>query len=72
MNKNVILKFARLVFDSSVILEDELEVGCRTSLDKFDKYFYETILRLLRNNGWPYIPFKLIYLCVREVSILLK
>ena len=29
VNKNVILEFAGLVFDSGIILEDELEVGCR-------------------------------------------
>ena len=36
-----------LVFDTVTVLEDKLEVGLRTSLDKIDRYFYETILCLL-------------------------
>ena len=43
VNRSLFLKFAGLVFDAGVILEDKLEVGRRTSLDKIDKYFYETI-----------------------------
>ena len=70
MNKNVFLEFVGLVFDTGVILEDKLEVRRRTSLDKFNKYFYKNISSLLRYNGRPYIPFKRIYLCVREVSLL--
>ena len=33
------LEFMGLVFDTSMILEDELEDGRRTSLDKIDRYF---------------------------------
>ena len=43
VNENVFLEFAGLVFDTGVILEDELEDGRWTSVDKIDKYFYETI-----------------------------
>jgi hypothetical protein len=58
MNKVAFLELVGLVFDTSFILEDELEDG-RTSPDKIDRYFYETIWGLLRNNGSrPYIPFK--------------
>lgn len=60
VNKNIFLEFAGLVFDAGVILEDELEVGRRTSLDKCDKYIYENVSSLLRNNGrlQVYIPCK--------------
>jgi hypothetical protein len=58
MNKVAFLEFVGLVFDTGIILEDELEDGRRTSLDKIDRYFYETISSLLRNNDRPYIPFK--------------
>jgi hypothetical protein len=59
MNEAVFLEFFGLLFvDTSIVLEDELEVGCRTSLDKMDGYFYATISSLLRNNDRPYIPFK--------------
>ena len=53
-----------LLIDTSIILEDELEVECRTSLSKMDGYFYATILSVLRDNGMCYIPFKWMYLCV--------
>jgi hypothetical protein len=50
MNEFIFLeKFGRL-FDISTILEDELEGGvCGrwTSLDRMDRYFYETIWGLL-------------------------
>ena len=39
VNKVFFPKCVGLVFDTGVILEDELEVGRRTSLDKYDKYF---------------------------------
>jgi hypothetical protein len=58
MNKVASLEFAGLVFGTSFILEDNLEDGRRTSLDKVDKYFYKTISSLLRHNGRLYIPFK--------------
>jgi len=58
MNKNAFLEFVGLVFDTSIVLENELEVGRRTSLDKIDKYFYATISSLLRNDVRSYIPFK--------------
>ena len=48
MNNVAFLEFVGLVFDSSIILEDELEDVRRTSLGKINKYFYETKSRLLR------------------------
>jgi hypothetical protein len=43
MNTIAFFEFVGLAFDTRSVLENELEDGCRTSLDKFDKYFYETI-----------------------------
>ena len=40
-DKVIFLEFFGLVFDTITILEDKLEVGLRTSLDKIDRYFYE-------------------------------
>ena len=58
MNSNVVLlESVGLAYDAGIVLQDELEDGLRTSLDKFDKYFYESICSLLRNNSRPYIPF---------------
>ena len=58
-NKVAFLEFVGLVFDAAIVLQDELEDGCRTSLDKIDRYFYETISRMLRNHGRLYtLPFK--------------
>ena len=42
-DKVAFLEFAGLVFGTSIILEDKLEVGLRTSLRKMNRYFYETI-----------------------------
>ena len=53
MNNVAMLEFVGLVFDTGIILEDELEDGRRTSLDK--KYFYESISSLFGNHGRPYI-----------------
>jgi hypothetical protein len=72
MHNVTLLVFVGLAFDTDIILEDELEDGRRTSLDKNDRYFYETISKLLRNCDRPYSPFKRIYLCVRVVSLLLE
>ena len=58
MNKVALLEFAGLVFGTSIILDDKLEDGRRTSLDKIDRYFYKTISSLLRSNDRYYIPFK--------------
>ena len=58
MNKVVFFKLVGLVYVGMIVLQDELEDGRRTSLDKFDKYFYESILSLLANDYRPYIPFK--------------
>jgi hypothetical protein len=52
------LELAGLLFVTNIILEDELEDGRRTSLDKMERYFYATILSVFRNNGRSYIPFK--------------
>ena len=60
-DKVALLEFVGLglVFDTSIILEDklELEVGLRTFLHKVDRYFYETISCLLCGRI-GYIPFK--------------
>ena len=58
MKKAASLELVGSVYDAAIVLQDELEDGRRTSFDKFDKYFYECICDLLRNNGRPYIPFK--------------
>jgi hypothetical protein len=58
MNMVAFLEFAGLVFDTSIILEDELEVGPRTPLDKIDCYSYGTVSSRLRYYYRPYIPFK--------------
>ena len=58
MKQVAFLEFDGLVFDACFILEYELEDGRRAYLDKFDKYFYNSICNLLRNNGKSYIPFK--------------
>ena len=50
----VFLEFVGLAYDAGIVLQDEFEDGLRTSLDKFDKYFYEGICNLLRNNNRPY------------------
>ena len=52
------LELVGLVFDTGIILEDKLENGLRTSLDKIDKYFYATILSLRNNGAKSYLPFK--------------
>ncbi len=57
-NKGAFLEFVGLVFDTRIVLENELEVERRTTLDEVDKYFYGIILSPLRNNGRSYIPFK--------------
>ena len=63
MNKVALLEYVGLVSDTGSILEDKLEGGRRTSLDKIDDYFYEIITSPLRNNGGPQVlPFKCIYL----------
>ena len=45
-DKVAILDFIGLVFDTSIILEDKLEVGLRPSLHKIDRYFYENIVSI--------------------------
>ena len=57
-NKVTFFEIIGLLFDTSMIFEDELEVGPRTPLNKIDKYFYKTSSSLLRNNDRPCIPFK--------------
>jgi hypothetical protein len=59
MNKVSFLEFIGPVSDTVVNPENELEVGRRTSLDKFDRYFYTSRSPdLFGNNGRPYIPSK--------------
>ena len=41
MNKATFLELVGLVDDAGIVLQDELEDGCRRSLDKFNKYFYK-------------------------------
>jgi hypothetical protein len=56
--KVAFLELVGLVFDTSIVFEDKLEGGPWTFFDKIDRYFYEIICGLHRNNGRPYIPFK--------------
>ena len=67
MKSGVFIEFLRLAFDTSIVLENEREVGSRTSpaLDEIDRNFYATISVLLRSNERPHIPFKWIYLYVK-------
>jgi hypothetical protein len=58
MNEVVFLENFGALFVASIIFELELEERGRTFPDKTDKYFYATILSVLRDNGRPYIPFK--------------
>ena len=58
MKRVAFFEFAGLVFDSGMILEDELEGGRRTPLDKIDRDFYDIISSLLKYNGGINIPFK--------------
>jgi hypothetical protein len=58
MKEIVFLENIGPLFDTSTILEDEPEGGRRTSLNKMDRYFYATILSVLRDNCKSYIPFK--------------
>ena len=68
-NRVTLLEFVGLVFDTNMILEDELKGGCRTALDKVDKYFYKIISSLLRNhNDGPYTFQVNISVCGRSMS----
>ena len=58
MNTLTFLDLVGLVYDAGFVLQHELKVGRRASLDKFNKYFYESISGLLRNNRRPHVPFK--------------
>ena len=39
MNKDALLEFVELVLDAGIVLENDLEIGCRRFVDKVDKYF---------------------------------
>jgi len=41
MNRVALLELVGLVFDTGMILEDKLEDGRWTSLDKIDRYFFQ-------------------------------
>lgn len=41
MNRDTFLEFIGLVFDTGIVLENELEIGRRTCLDKVDKDFFQ-------------------------------
>ena len=59
MNKVAFFEFVGFVLGTYFILEDKLKIGCRSSLDKMDNYFYGTVLGLLINDDRrSYIPFK--------------
>jgi hypothetical protein len=58
MNKVILLENFGSLFDTSIVLEDELEDGHRTSLDKTDGYFYAAISIVLRDYSRSNIPFK--------------
>ena len=61
-----------LVFDTVTILDDKLEVGLRTSLDKIDRYFYETESCVLRSKIGYIVPFKWTKVYLRESQHLLE
>ena len=67
MKRDAFMKFFRLAFDTGIVLENEREVGSRTSLARveIDRYFYATKSILLRSSERPYIPFKWTYLYVK-------
>ena len=46
-DKVAFLEIDGLVFDTSIILEDKLEVELRTSLHKINRYFYEAIVHIV-------------------------
>jgi hypothetical protein len=48
MNQVAFFEFVGLVFDTVSILEDELQGGRWTSLDKIDVYFYENYIESVR------------------------
>ena len=59
MKEVVFLEFFGFLFvDTSIILEDELEDGLWSSLDKMDGYSYATVSSVLRDNGRFYIPLR--------------
>ena len=58
INEVTFLELVGLVFDTSIILKDKLEVRRQTSLEQVDRYFYETISKLHIDNDSHYIPFK--------------
>ena len=60
MNTGAVRECVRLACGAGIVLEleHELEIGCRTFLDKIDRYFYVTILILLKKNDRSCIPFK--------------
>ena len=59
MKEVVFLEFFGLLFvDTSILLEDELEDGLWSSLDKMDGYSYATVSSVLRDNGRFYIPLR--------------
>ena len=67
MKSRVFIEFLRLAFDTGIVLENQREIGSRTSaaLDEIDRYFYATISILLKRNERPYVPFKWIYLYMK-------
>ena len=58
MNEVAFLESPGLVLGTGINLEDEVKVERRTPPDKINRYFYETISILLKNNDRSYIPFK--------------
>ena len=50
MNNVAFLESVGLVLDTGINFEDEVELKRRTPLDKIDRYIYETISILVRNN----------------------
>ena len=50
VKKVALLEFVGLVFDTGIILEDELEVRGPTPLDKMDRYFYENYIEFVQKQ----------------------
>ena len=58
------LEFVGLVFDTSIILEDKLEVGLWTSVHKIDRYFYESIIFIV-----SVMKYDRLYTCQVDITV---
>jgi hypothetical protein len=63
INRVIFFEFAGLLFDTSAVLENELEVGGRAFLEKIDRDIYVAIVSLLNND------FRDIYTLQMNISV---